>query len=59
MNTPHRCKCGKFARREDCPKCRAAQAREDKIVAFLIGDVVRVRQAAKVPVDLGMCWSGQ
>ena len=39
----NRCKCGKFARREDCPKCRAAHAREDKWVRFLIGDVVRVR----------------
>ena len=54
----NRCKCGKFARREDCPKCMAAQAKEDKVIRFLIGDVVRVKQAAKVPVDLGMVWAG-
>ena len=58
MTTPHRCKCGKFARREDCPKCRAAHAREDKWVRFLIGDVVRVKELVKVPVDLGMVWAG-
>ena len=58
MTTPHRCKCGKFARREDCPKCRQAQAREDKVVRFLIGDVVRVVKPVIVPVDVGMVWAG-
>ncbi len=58
MNTPHRCKCGRYARREDCPVCRAAHAREDKIVRFLIGDVVRVVKPVVVPVDVGMVWAG-
>jgi hypothetical protein len=54
----NRCKCGKFARREDCPKCRQAHAREDKIVAFLIGDVVRVVKPVIVPVEAVICWEG-
>jgi hypothetical protein len=58
MTTPHRCKCGKFASREDCPDCRAKRAREDKVVRFLIGDVVRVVKPVIVPVDLGMVWAG-
>ena len=54
----NRCKCGDFSALQVCPRCRAKKAKEDKTVAFLIGEVVRVRQAAKVPVDMGMVWAG-
>ena len=56
---PNRCKCGDYSALPVCPKCRQAQAREDKWVRFLIGDVVRVVKPVKVPVDIGMVWSGQ
>ena len=58
MSTPHRCKCGRYARREDCPECRADRAREDKVIRFLVGDVVRVKPPVIVPVDVGMVWAG-
>jgi hypothetical protein len=59
MTTPHRCKCGDYSALKVCPICRAKKAREDKIVRFLIGDVVRVVKPVIVPVDLGMVWQGE
>ena len=58
MNQPHRCKCGDFSAMPVCPRCRAAKAKEDRMVRFLIGDVVRVVKPVVVPGDLGMVWAG-
>ena len=55
----NRCKCGDFSALQVCPRCRAKKEREDKVIRFLIGDVVRVEKPVVVPVDVGMCWSGQ
>ena len=58
MTHPNRCKCGDYSALPVCPICRAKKAREDKVIRFLIGDVVRVKDPVKVPVDLGMVWAG-
>jgi hypothetical protein len=47
MTHPHRCKCGDFSALPVCPKCRAKREKEDRVVRFLIGDVV-----VKPTVDL-------
>ena len=54
----NRCKCGDFSALPVCPRCRAKKEREDKVIRFLIGDVVRVEKPVIVPVDLGMVWQG-
>lgn len=58
MNTPARCKCGRFASREACPDCRADKAKEDKTVNFLIGNVIRpVVEPVKMPREAVIVWA--